>query len=150
MKRSAALAALSRDHQHALDAALRLRRADAASVEAAIERFRSFFADEGRRHFEIEEQLILPALPANDSEWGPGRERVLADHEAIRRQAAELASAQDLVVAARTLGEQLHAHVRFEERTLFEILERRLPAQRLDRLGTLVADAERRPMRPPL
>lgn len=107
-------------------------------------------SSEGRRHFQIEEQLILPALPADDPEWAPGRQRVLDDHEAIRLQAAELAGARDRVAAARTLGERLHAHVRFEERTLFETLERRLPAQQLDRPGSLVADAERPPRELPL
>ena len=69
---------------------------------------------------------------------------MLADHEAIRAQAAELAAAGDPVAAARTLGDRLHAHVRFEERELFATLERRLPADDLDRLGNAVAGAERR------
>ena len=93
MKRSAALAPLSRDHQHALDAALRLRRADARTVGEAIERFQRFFATEGRRHFDIEERLLLPALPADDPEWAPGVARVRADHDAIRAAADMLAGA---------------------------------------------------------
>ena len=54
MKRSDALAPLSRDHQHALYAALRLRRAHPATVRDAVESFLRFFEEEGRRHFEIE------------------------------------------------------------------------------------------------
>ena len=37
--------------------------------------------------------------------------------------------------AARDLGERLHAHVRFEERVLFTLLERRLGDAQLAALG---------------
>jgi hemerythrin-like domain-containing protein len=144
VKRSAALAPLSRDHQHALDAALRLRRADDETVADAIARFQRCFADEGRRHFAIEERLLLPALPADDPEWAPGVDRVRADHDAIRTQADALAAtgAGELAGAARALGERLTAHVRFEERELFAVLERRLAPDALARLGEAVARAE--------
>ena len=146
MKRSAALAPLSRDHQHALDAALRLRRASPDSVSEAVAHFQRFFEREGRRHFEIEERLLLPALPAGDEEWARCVRRVRADHDAIRAAAAALgsdrSSAAD-VAAARSLGARLADHVRFEARVLFEMLERRLAAPELDRLGAAVAAAER-------
>ena len=135
MKRSAALTPLSHEHQHALDAALRLRRGS----PGAVEHFRRFFDAEGRRHFEIEEELILPALPPDDDEWQAGVERVRTDHEAIRRAAARA----DLEGAeAEALGVQLSAHVRFEERVLFPILERRLSAAALERLGAEIERAE--------
>jgi hypothetical protein len=126
MKRSAALAPLSRDHQHALDAALRLRRADRETASEAIGHFQRFFAREGRRHFAIEEQLLLPALPADDAEWAPCVARVRDDHEAIRAGATAL-----------------------EERAVFEMLERRLTASELERLGNRVADAEGQRGAPP-
>jgi iron-sulfur cluster repair protein YtfE (RIC family) len=145
MKRSAALAPLSRDHQHALDAALRLRRAERGTVGEALDRFQEFFEREGRSHFAIEEQLILPALPADDAEWSGGVKRVLDDHAAIRAEATALAPPppddEAVVQAARALGERLNAHVRYEERILFPILERRLSATRLQGLGDAVAAA---------
>jgi hypothetical protein len=146
MRRSPAIAQLSRDHQHALAAALRLRRADASTVSAAIAAFTDFFEAEGLRHFAIEEALILPAIPQDDVPgWSEGVERVRRDHAAIRRQAAALAATDgitDRVQVARALGEDLGAHVRFEERVLFEILERRLSAAELERLGAAIAKAE--------
>jgi len=144
MKRSPELAPLSRDHQHALDAALRLHRADAETVAEAITRFQRFFAQEGRRHFAIEEELLLPALPADDAEWAPCIARIRDDHDAIRADAVALADrddAQTAVPRARALGERLAAHVRFEERVAFEVLERRLSPRELARLGQTVADA---------
>ncbi len=123
---------------------MRLRRADEQTLGGAIERFEQFFAAEGRQHFEIEERLILPALAADDPEWAPGVRRVLDDHAAIR--GAKPAT----VDAAHALGQRLNDHVRFEERVLFEILERRLPAAELDRLGQAIAAAERAaPIDPP-
>jgi len=138
MKRSSALTPLSHDHQHALAVALALRRADAAGVAAAVERFRDFLATEGEAHFRIEEELVLPALPPGDDEWSAAAARVREDHEAIRA-AAEAPPAA--VGEVRALGRRLNDHVRFEERVLFAILERRLPADELERLGRAAARA---------
>lgn len=141
MQRSAALAPLSRDHHVALEVALRLRRATAGDVEAATTRFADFWAGHGERHFEIEEALILPALPPGDPEWDASVERVRDDHADIRARAAALR--HDDVQAANALGERLHAHVRFEERTQFGLLEAALPEDRLVALGEAVEAAER-------
>jgi Hemerythrin HHE cation binding domain len=145
MKRSEALAPLSRDHQHALEVALRLRRATGASAGDALARFGEFFAQEGARHFDAEERLVLPALPPDAAEWSRAVERVREDHEAIRSAAGlvgERGTPSEQVAAARALGERLHAHVRFEERVLFELLERRLPEAELRRLGAALDDAD--------
>jgi hemerythrin-like domain-containing protein len=149
MKRSSALAPLSRDHQHALEAALRLRRADRESVNAAIGHFRAFFETEGGRHFEIEERCLVSALPADDPEWSAAVDRMLDDHHVIREAASELATGADRVALARSLGDRLHEHVRFEERVLFQLLERRLTVEELERLAVSTAEAERALGEPP-
>jgi hemerythrin-like domain-containing protein len=146
MQRSAALAPLSRDHQHALDAALRLRRATPGTIAEAIDRFERFFEEEGRKHFAIEERLLVPALDADDPEWSEPVARMLDDHRWIRAAADALAvrgEIADPVGSANELGQRLNDHVRFEERVLFEILERRLAGDELDRLGRAVEAAER-------
>jgi len=142
MKRSAALAPLSRDHQHALDAALRLRRAEPQTLEDACARFHAFFADEGETHFAIEEALLLPALPRADGEWAAVVERIRDDHGAIRAAAETLRQDAD-VAGARALGERLADHVRYEERVAFELLERRLSRVQLEALGAAIEAAER-------
>jgi hemerythrin-like domain-containing protein len=141
MKRSDALSPLSRDHQHALYAALRLRRAHQATLIDAVQQFLRFFEDEGRRHFEIEENLVLPALPLDDGDWAAAVARVREDHAAIRAAAEEL-PATPSVERAVAVGERLNDHVRFEERTLFMILEARLDSQGLAALGQAIAAAE--------
>ena len=143
MKRSAALAPLSRDHHQALDAALRLRGADVAGLDEAVAHFARFW-DHGQAHFAIEERLILPALPSDDADWARGIERVARDHAAIRRLATALLApgAAPEVATARSLGDLLNEHVRFEERNLFELLEQRLDPAELTALGESVAAAE--------
>src|SRR3712207_3326805 len=144
MKRSAALAPLSRDHHHALDAALRLRRATSDDIRAAVDHFLAFWNADGAWHFRIEEEHLLAALGPDDREWASAVERVERDHADIRALAAALAADPG---AARTdlahrLGTRLHDHVRFEERELFRLLEERLPDPELQRLGDRVAAAE--------
>jgi hypothetical protein len=141
MKRSDALSPLSHDHQHALYAALRLRRAHEATLRDAVEHFLQFFEDEGRRHFEIEEALVQPALPPDEGDWSAGVARVREDHDAIRAAAEQLRTAPS-VECAVAVGERLNDHVRFEERTLFMILEARLDSKGLAALGQAIAAAE--------
>src|SRR3954447_12192771 len=128
MKRSEALTPLSRDHHRALEAALMLRRAEAGTVDQAVAHFQLFFTHQGRPHFTLEEEHLLPALPADDPEWGPLAQRVRDDHAAIRAQAEALDALEgdERIAAARALGERLNDHVRFEERVLFALLEDRL------------------------
>lgn len=145
MKRSAALAALSRDHHHALDAALRLRRAGPGDLGAAVAHLQAFWEPRGRRHFEIEEDLILPALPPTDADWREATERVRDEHARIRAAVDALAGGRGggaALEAAHGLGQLLHDHVRFEERHLFGLLEARLPERDLARLGEAVERAE--------
>jgi hypothetical protein len=144
VRRSAALAPLSRDHHHALDAARRLRHAEGADVAAAVAHFLAFFRADGERHFAIEEAHLLGALPSEDAEWAAAVERVRSDHAEIRAGARALAAAGDAPGAAevRALGTRLHDHVRFEERHLFALLEERLGADELDALGRRVLAAE--------
>ncbi len=141
MRRSAALAALSRDHHHALDAALRLRRAGAADLDAAVAHLQAFWQPRGRRHFEIEERLLLPALPETDADWRAAAARVRDEHARIRA-AVDALPAGGGVDGAHELGRLLHDHVRYEERHLFALLEERLPEHDLAQLGDAIERAE--------
>jgi hemerythrin-like domain-containing protein len=144
MKRSAALAPLSRDHHHALEAALRLRRAQHGDLHDAVRHFQDFLEPRGRRHFEIEEELLVGALPETDGDWLAATARMLDEHARIRRLADLVAGrpAEDRLAHAHELGELLRDHVRFEEREVFPLLEARLPASELAALGAAVEAAE--------
>lgn len=133
MKRSAALTPLSRDHHQVLAVALRLRRGEPGSLEA----FRELWASDVQRHFAIEEQVLVPALP-DDPDWAAGCRRMLDEHAEIRRRAESLDAD-----AGEALGRLLDDHVRFEERELFVLLEERLPADALATLGDRIDALER-------
>ena len=143
MKRSDALAQLSRDHHHGLVVAQRLRRATPTSVAAAREAFLVFWADEGRVHFRAEEELLLPALARHQPPTHDAIVRVLTDHVDLRRRASDLAAdpappCEDL----RDLGDRLHAHIRHEERVLFPLIEAALPTDELATLATALEAVE--------
>jgi len=141
VKRSEALIPLSHDHQHGLDAALRLRRASADSASEAAAHFEQFWTGEGRHHFEIEERVLLGALPDSTPGWSDLTGRVRREHEDIRERAAAVADGGRDVSALRQLGDRLHDHIRFEERELFLILEASLSDAELSRLGAAIAQA---------
>ena len=131
MKRTAELAPLSRDHHVALEHALRLRRASDDNVAAVVAAFLAFLVDDGRTHFAQEEALLGPEVPADCADLA---DRMREEHEEILRRAASLGELPE-TGQARELGELLSGHVRFEERELFPLLERRLPTSRLVEIG---------------
>jgi iron-sulfur cluster repair protein YtfE (RIC family) len=132
VRRSEALAVLSREHHQALFVALRLRRADAGSAAAERARFLAFWAAEGEEHFRSEEELLFPAYAREGHARHPLLERALGDHVAIRAQAARLSAVVEVdPEVLHELGTALAAHVRLEERELFPAIEEALGADEL-------------------
>lgn len=123
MKRHARLQDLSREHYAALKLALHAKRAalsgDPAQVELAAAACRAAFAADLEPHFVVEENELLPLLV----EGGQLElvRRTEADHARLRRLAGELA--QPAAAVLLDFSEGLTAHVRFEEREMFEALE---------------------------
>jgi hemerythrin-like domain-containing protein len=139
MKRDESLRSLSRDHHKALVVAQRLRRAEDAAAAAA--EFAEFFEGKGQRHFEIEEQVLLPLWARLGSADADAAARLAAEHLSIRTHALELGD-EPTLEAVHALGEELDAHVRFEERELFPAIEDDLGDEALAALAAAVADAE--------
>jgi len=126
MKRHPDLLQLSRQHYTALKLARDARRAagsgNANEVTALAQRVVALFAAELDPHFRVEEQGILVLLAEAGEHDLAGR--TLADHAELRRLARRLATpdAETLLGFAELLG----AHVRFEEREVFEAAQARL------------------------
>lgn len=141
MKRSAELTPLSHDHHQALFAAQQLKRAgDRAEAGDA---FRSFWASHGRRHFQIEEEILLPGWIERDPEADRGMAaRVSEEHLAIRAELRRLERGELSVQGLRAFGELLERHVRFEERELFPRIEGGLDEDAIGALGLEIASAE--------
>lgn len=130
LKRVPELRDLSDDHHTALVLARRCRQAagpDAAiSVEEAWQQLTQAFASHLEPHFRIEEKHLLPALEAlGETDLAA---RIRGDHASLR----DLAGAGSPSRARlERFGSQLEAHVRFEERRVFESTQHRLPAASL-------------------
>jgi hypothetical protein len=140
MKRAEALRPLSREHLGALLAARKLREAE--DVDAAAREFLAFWERDGRRHFRIEEEVLLPGWAAAGELDRPGVARMLEEHLAIRREALRLGAGELSLERVHALGGLLHDHVRFEERELFVAAEAALDPPALDRLAAAIEAAE--------
>jgi hypothetical protein len=146
MKRDSALASLSRDHHQALVVALKLRRAAAPTADEARAALAAFWPVHGSRHFRLEEEILLPAYAGHGDPHHPLVARALCDHVAIRHRVDEvLGESQSTVTDLHELGGLIAAHVRFEERELFPLIERVIPLVQLAALAVAIEHAERAP-----
>ncbi len=140
MKRAEALRPLSREHLVALLAAKEMKEAN--SLEEATRAFLDFWRDDGRRHFRVEEEVLLPGWAMHAEVDRDGVRRMLDEHLAIRRGALRLQAGEATLEEARELGHLLHDHVRFEERQLFPRVEADLGTDDLARLAAVIEQAE--------
>lgn len=134
MMRDTRLRGLSAEHQEALLFGRRLLEVATSpeeELQGAWELLRRRFHAEVQPHFLTEEEELLPALEALGEE--PLVERVWEDHEALRALVAD--EAQPLRIRLEKLGLRLIAHVRFEEAQVFELAQRRLPPEVLERIA---------------
>lgn len=129
MKRHQALQDLSREHHTALQLALKAKRAAVSGDQTLIETTAAVclaaYAAELDPHFVVEETVLLPLL------IGAGEDTLVAqverDHRALRELCRQLQQ-PDATTLLR-FAECLTAHVRFEERALFGVVERLLEAE---------------------
>jgi hemerythrin-like domain-containing protein len=140
MLRDRNLIPLSHQHQHALALCVRLDRGLKSGVPAPGEleawqaEVEQLFQGEIRYHFEAEEKVLFPAARRQ------GGLRILVDEllaEHVRLRAlAQRAVARSLDAAGlQQFADALSAHIRKEERQLFEQCQALLPATELERLG---------------
>jgi hypothetical protein len=123
---------------------LRLRRATAANLSDARAAFLAFWDRAGLHHFRVEEEVLLPAFARWGDAYDPLVARTVRDHVEIRADVAALRTArQPSIAALHGLDERLAEHVRMEERELFPMIERTVPAAELATLADQVEQAER-------
>lgn len=126
MKRVPQLRDLSDDHHTALVLARRCKEAlrpdSPLDVDGLWALVKSAYAHDLEPHFAIEERYLLPGLESIGE--AALAERIRDDHTILRALLAE--EAVDVDSLGR-FGERLEAHVRFEEREVFEPTQHRLP-----------------------
>ena len=149
MKRHAGLVPLSRDHHHGLVMARRLilgrstnPRADwPAERSGQAARLATFFETDLRPHFEVEEAQVFPAAERDLPDGRATVRALVAQHEAMRAMVRGLAACPPARLDERltAFGSLLEAHIRTEERVLFEGMQVACDPGVLDALGGRIA-----------
>ena len=145
MKRSEHLQPLSHDHYHGLLTARRIREMlDEGVAPEDVAVFASrFWTEHLQRHFEEEEDFILPALYEVGAE--ELAERTLDEHRSIREQVRSLSAKDASHAALSQLADDLQVHARFEEREVFPALEQKASEEALHAIGEHLRREEDKP-----
>lgn len=144
MLRHPSLIPLSHQHQHGLALAVLIERGLKAdpSPQKATElcgKVADMFELELVHHFEVEEQVLFPAVRdslASDAIV----DQLIAQHREMESLAGRLAAAPegDRIALLREFGELLSGHIRIEERQLFQEVQEKIPPQELSELGAQI------------
>jgi hemerythrin-like domain-containing protein len=136
MLRDKNLIPLSHQHQHALAMCVRIDRAVQAAgldLPAWQAEVHQIFEQEIRIHFEAEEQVLFPAAVRLGLE--PLVQELLQEH-AILRESFSRAAAQIMDISELHLfATKLSAHIRKEERQLFEAMQRLISPEQMQEIG---------------
>jgi hemerythrin-like domain-containing protein len=143
MLRDKNLIPLSRQHQHALAMCVRLKRAlQAGEVdsEAWQAEIAQLFEQEIAFHFAAEEKEVFPCA-AQVRELRALVEELKAEHEVLRKLFLRARERGLNRCELGALQAKLAAHIRKEERQLFEAMQPRMSAEQMVGLGTGVERA---------
>ncbi len=126
LKRHISLQPLSHEHHHGLLLSWKIREGLKRGIEPArIKRYTDWFWEKHlRQHFEFEEAYIFPILGKKDKMV----KRAKKEHSRLRR----LFTAQERVnINLSLIEEELVAHIRFEERILFNEIQKNASEEQL-------------------
>jgi len=143
MLRDKNLIPLSHQHQRALALCVRIDRASpiaGADVDAWQQEIAQLFRTEISAHFTAEEQIVFPAA-GRFSKLSALIEDLIADHVALRQYMESAGTGGLSAHELAAFGQRLSAHIRKEERQLFESLQKLLSAEELASLGQELATA---------
>lgn len=141
MLRDSNLIPLSHQHHNALAMCVLTRRAlreDASPVNVAklAQRAIDRYELELVNHFEIEEQVLFPAIE-NALGKLPLVASLIAQHRQVEELIAQLRSAPTVASLERLCG-LLAEHIRREESDLFQVAQSQLPESDLRKLGAAI------------
>jgi hemerythrin-like domain-containing protein len=143
MLRDKSLIPLSRQHQHALALCVRIDRASPvgdADLAAWRAEIAQHFQSEIRVHFAAEEQVLFPEAQ-RFPEMVALLNELLTDHSALRDSFAKAEAGRMSATELAAFGERMSAHIRKEERQLFERMQELMSPEELARLGQKLDDA---------
>jgi len=137
IKRSAELAPLSRDHHEGLLLGWKLRQGikRGAAAERMAPFVKWFWQLHLVPHFSKEEKYLPPVLPNSH----PLMQQMLAEHKTIQ-QMVENISENATYNDFEALAETVNQHIRFEERVLFNEVEKQATPEQLQQLAQQLTD----------
>ena len=142
MLRDKALVPLSRQHQHALALCVRIDRAQ-PKAEADLELWQAeitrHFQQEIRLHFAAEELVLFPAAKEFD-ELASLIEELSSEHTMLREDFAQAEARSLSVEGMLAFGQRLSAHIRKEERQLFERMQELMTKEEIATLGAILEE----------
>lgn len=129
IKRHEALKSLSREHHHGLLLCWKIRSGiregvEISRIKAYTEWFKIQYLDP---HFSAEENYIFPVL-GNDNELV---KRALKEHRRLKRLFSQ---ETEIEIALNSIEEELDKHIRFEERVLFNEIQKIASAVQLEEI----------------
>lgn len=143
IKRSEALAPLSREHHEGLLFVWKIRQG--LRKQTAVERIAAyvqwFWENDLQPHFEKEENALLPFL----SEEYELKSRLLNEHRQIRELISEV-NKKHHTALLETLAQTVNDHIRFEERILFNHLQETLSQTELSQIATQLTEEKNCPV----
>ena len=137
MRRDKSLIPLSHQHQHALALCVRIDRAQPipdADLQAWLAEIEQHFRQEIKIHFSAEECVLFP-VARRFPELLPLVEELLADHASLRESFSQPEERRMSTESLPAFAQQLSAHIRKEERHLFERLQQLMTPKELAALG---------------
>src|SRR3984893_13563421 len=142
MLRDKALVPLSRQHQHALALCVRIDRAR-PTTESDLEFWQAevaeHFQQEIRIHFAAEELVLFPAAK-EFSELASLVEELSSEHMTLRKDFAQAEARSLSVKGMLAFGQRLSAHIRKEERQLFERMQELMSKEGIAALGAILEE----------
>lgn len=132
LKRHPAIVSFSRDHHFGLLLVWKIRQGlrkelDPQRISAYL---LYFFKNDLEPHFSDEELYLFSRLPLHDAL----RQKAESEHHHLRALIAQIEKKNDDTALLRQLADAIEAHIRFEERTLFNHLQQMLGAEELGRI----------------
>lgn len=118
IKRNKDLQPISRDHHHSLLLCWKIRKGFSKQVETErIKKYADwFFEHHIQPHFKIEETYVFPIL----GDAHEGVKKALAEHRRLKRLFEDK---DEIEKSLSRIEEELEAHIRFEERSLFNEIQ---------------------------
>ena len=135
IKRSKELVPLSKDHHEGLLFGWKIKEGlkNGTPLTEIAAFIQWFWQADLEEHFRKEEQVLVPLLPKDD----PLVQRMLEEHQSLEALVHLCAMVQDEDIFLQ-LADGLHQHIRFEERVLFQWVEKVVAPDQLEAASPLL------------